>query len=268
MKFWFANPISVGIASVLLLSGCNSTPNVNPRVARFDSSEVYAEPFNVKLSVGTNTSNQISIDALESPESNSAARLSAAVSLGNGFEAKYEANVDGEADDQKFSVKYQFYGAPSEASEEGNVSLAASLGYVDASQRGASGGYFSQSGYSWDADNRSVDLAIIGGYRWTPQLLIYGSLYYQSGELSGSNYLREYTSSTGEVINPGCTGRVANCIVSTFEEDGDNIGANVALEYSWTNWLAITGEVAVNKAEWFDRDNTQTAANVNIEFRF
>jgi hypothetical protein len=45
-------------------------------------------------------------------------------------------------------------------------------------------------------------------------------------------------------------------------------GVSIALEYAFTHWFAITGEAVYKSMNWFDRSESETAANVNFEFRF
>lgn len=92
-----------------LLSGCYSTPEVKPRMARFDSSEVNSEAFNFKVTVGTDSSNEIPRSKEIETSESSFYRVSAAMSLGNGWEVKYSTSGE-----EKLGIKYQFYGAPLE----------------------------------------------------------------------------------------------------------------------------------------------------------
>ena len=230
---------SLIILLAILLSGCNSTPEVANPMARFESPEVHNEAFNFKVAIGSEKTNDINIDNSKKNSKTKATRLSAAMSLSHGF----EINTVYDFDRNKVSLKYQWLGASLEQSNAKNYSLATSVGRWT----------FNDSGYSdntkyrsWDLYQEVIDLAIIGGYRIDDKTLLYSSLFYQTGDIEGT-----ITSSN-----------------TPFTDDGYGIGLSLAVEYQLFTWLAITGELVHHKNEWFNKNNSETGINANVEFRF
>ncbi|MEO2267424.1 outer membrane beta-barrel protein [Pseudoalteromonas sp. YIC-656] len=246
----------------LILSGCYSTPEVKPRMARFDSSEVNSEAFNFKLSVGSDSSNQIPLAEIEKTDKGSSLRLSAAMTLGNGFEIKYSNSGE-----DKIGIKYQLFGAPLEQKAAGNVSLATSLSYI----RSERDDYNPSSSLSvnpafsqwWELEQQALDVALISGYRFNERLLMYGGLFYQDGDVEG-----EIRSALSTEVSPQRCTESDICQIEYFGGDGKGYGANLGLEYEFTSWFVVAAEVVYHHAKWFDRTNSETAANLNLEFRF
>ncbi|MFY8352302.1 hypothetical protein AAEU29_17305 [Pseudoalteromonas sp. SSM20] len=250
--------MSLVLASVALV-GCESTPEVKPRMARFNSPEVNSHPFNFKLAVGSDTSNEISINNSKKADRDSALRFSAAMTLSHGFEARYVDNGE-----QQLSLKYQWLGSPEEEKQSGNVSLATSVGYIY-SKRNKSA---SRVDNNWSLEQKSYDLSLIAGYRFNKQTLMYGSVFYQDGDIDGKYYLLEsYDDVNHEQVNQGC-GYDKTCVGARFSDTGKAYGASLALEYEFLTWLVLTGEIVHHRADWFNRSNNETGANVNLEFRF
>ena len=228
-------------------------------MARFDSPEINSKPFHFKLAVGSDSSNQISINKNKKSERDNALRFSAAMSLGHGFEARLVDNGETQA-----SLKYQIYGAPLEEKGVGNVSLASSVGYIWAKRDENANKQYND----WSMEQKSYDLSLIAGYRLSSEALLYGSVFYQNGDVDGTYYLLEgYDSVHNETTHVGC-GRDKTCIKGNFSDKGRAYGVSLALEYELLTWLALTGEVVHHRADWFERTNNETAANLNVEFRF
>jgi hypothetical protein len=252
------------IASAIFLTACKTTsPNVANSMARFDSSEVNSQPFKFKLA---GTSDKIHIISDESQPSDDIKEAtgelgySVAMTLGHGVELKYSQTNDIA---QKYGLKYQFYGAPLEEKVVGNVSLATDIKYVT-SDRWKN----LDSGNRWELEQKYLDLALIGGYRIGPQALLYGSVFYQKGDVDGQYELREYVDPDTDIkLNEGC-GIEIDCITSQFDDDGYGYGVNLAFEYEVWSWFAITGELVYHNANWFNRSQSETASNVSLEFRF
>lgn len=251
--------------SLLQLSACSSTPEVQPRMARFDSPEVHSKPFKFKIAVGTDTSNDIPMLESERASEGSSSRVSAAMTLGYGVEIKYTDNGD-----DKFGIKYQLLGAPLEEKVAGNFSLAASLGYIHSS-RSESYPYLIETPddqdelveRSWKLKHDTYDAALIGGYRLHKQVLLYGSVFYQEGDIKGKIYLTPRSVYSYEECTPS-----TNCSIEQFGGSGKSYGANLGLEYEILPWLVIAAEAVHHKAKWFKRSNDESAVNVGVEFRF
>lgn len=92
---------------------------------------------------------------------------------------------------------------------------------------------------------------------------MYGSVFYQDGDLDGEILGRASSEQTSQA----CAGDNI-CQIESFEGSGQGYGANIGLEYEVTSWFVVAGEVVYHHAKWFDRTNSETAANVNLEFRF
>jgi hypothetical protein len=214
--------------------------------------------------MGSDTKNVITIDQTEEPLKESTVRYSAAMTLGGGFEARYTVSEDTEV-----GLKYQFYGAPLEEKVVGNISLATSLGYSQDKQTSNGNTLFgSTRDEGFELKYRHADIALISGYRLSANALIYGSVFFQKGDVEGSYKLIEYYDSAIDMtVNEGC-GISRDCFTTGISDNGHAYGANLALEYEIWRWFAITGEVVYHKANWFDRSNAETTGNVNLEFRF
>ena len=251
--------------SLLQLTACSSTPEVQPRMARFDSPEVHSKPFKFKIAVGTDTSNDIPMLESEPASEGSTTRVSVAMTLGYGVEIKYTNN-----DDDKYGIKYQLFGAPLEEKVTGNFSLAASLAYIHSSRRESYPYLFENSDEqdelvqrSWKLNHNTYDAALIGGYRLHKQVLLYGSVFYQEGDIKGKIYLTPPSLNAYEECNAS-----TNCSIEQFGGSGKSYGANLGLEYEILPWLVIAGEVVHHKAKWFKRSNAESAVNAGVEFRF
>ncbi len=228
-------------------------------MARFNSPEVHSDAFNFKLALGTDTANSISLDRAEKADDDIALRVSAAMSLGNGFEARYVSNGE-----DKLSVKYQWLGAPLEQKLPGNVSLATSLGFIHSDRRESA----SHDSNNWQLKQQAVDLSLIAGYRLSDTILTYGSVFYQNGKIDGTYYLTErYDADVGDYIDHGCDIE-RRCVSSHFSDNGDAFGVSLTMEYEISRWLVVSGEVVYHQANWFNRNNSETGANVNLEFVF
>ena len=245
------------------LSGCNSTPEIANPMARFDSPEVHSDPFHLKLSVGYDSSNNINVDKQTNNGDGGALRASAAMSLGKGFEVNYTGYLDWESS-KKFSLKYQWLGLPLEQSTTGNYSLATSIGRYT----------FTNSGFSekqeqgrWDLEQKATDIAIIGGYRLNEDILLYSSLFYQKGQINGAYQpTPPPVLHTDKTVNTLCE-KTTHCVLP-FDSNGHSFGLSFAVEYQVIDWLALTGEFVHHKSKWFDRNNTESAINLNAELRF
>lgn len=238
-----------------LLGGCYSSPESLNSMARFDSPEVNKAPFKLSMSLGTDTSNVVALKTNDEATEDSHLRAAAELSLGHGFELGWAAGGEG-----KYSLKYQFYGKGREQASSGDISLAMSIGYVSGDDSGVeAGNYVGLQEYNkshWEFDKNAIDVALISGYRFTPDLLLYGSVFYQDGEIDGRYYIKD----------PGlCT---TGCKTDPIHSDGKNYGVSVALEYAFTRNVFGTLEATLHQADWFDRTKSESSANLNVGYRF
>lgn len=257
--------ILIAATSFSQLTACVASPEVRTSMARFDSPEVNSKPFKVKLSVGTDTQNEVPLATDEAANMSHITRLSAAMAIGYGVELKYS-----HAESSKFGIKYQLLGAHLEEKLPGNVSLAASFAFIHASP---SDRYILDSEIydleadlykrNWKSTHKTLDYALIGGYRITNSALLYGSLFYQDGDVSGKTYI-----TPRDIENYSLCDENDPCVIEYFNSDGKAYGANLGLEYQIKPWFVISGELVHHKARWFNRNSNQTGANVNFEFRF
>ncbi|KZN52096.1 hypothetical protein [Pseudoalteromonas luteoviolacea] len=246
---------AAALTSLIVLTGCQSTPpEADPGSVRLDSPEVHSQPFNVKLAIGTDKGRPIPIgDApLESNESDFYA--SAEMSLGGGFSAKYQV---GKA--VKWSVKYQFSGQHAETAQAGNISHAIAVGYLSDQESGY-GEYKNHNSATirgdWELDHDFIDIAWITGYRFSEDALIYGSAFYQFGEIDGAFY-------------NSCSGpHTPECAQNHFSDDGSAYGLSVAVEYALTRYFLYSMEVSHSRFNWFNRNENDTLVNGNFIYQF
>ena len=255
----------IAVFILFQLSACSSSPEVKPRMARFDSPEIHSKPFKFKLAVGTDTSNEIPLLESESTSKGSSARGSVAMTLGYGVEIKYAQNGD-----DKLAVKYQLLGASLEEKIPGNFAMAVSLGYIRSSRSKIYPYVVENSDdqaelvkQSWKLKHNTYDAALIAGYRLNKQVLLYGSVFYQDGDIKGKIYLTPKEFLSYDQCTPS-----SGCSIERFGGSGKGYGANLGLEYEILPWLVFAGEVVHHNAKWFNRSNNESAANIGLEFRF
>ncbi|MEC4087589.1 hypothetical protein [Pseudoalteromonas rubra] len=243
------------IALSTLLGGCYSSPESVNSTARFASPEVNKSPFHLSLSLSTDTLNVIPLNTTEYVTDDSHLRAAAELSLGNGFELGWAAGGEG-----KYSLKYQFYGNSREEASSGDVSHAVSISYVSGDDSGVeAGNYIGGTAYNnahWEFDKNAIDVALISGYRLTPELLLYGSVFYQDGDIDGRYYI------------PNSSTCKTKCKTDPINSDGKNYGVSLALEYTFTRNLFGTLEVTQHHADWFNRSQSKSTANFNLGYRF
>ncbi|QTL35462.1 hypothetical protein [Pseudoalteromonas viridis] len=243
------------IALATFLGGCYSSPESPNSTARFASPEVNRSPFHLSMALSTDTLNVIPMDTSDDLTDDSHLRAAAELSLGYGFEFGWAAGGEG-----KYNLKYQFYGKGREEASSGDISHAVSIGYVSGDDSGVeAGNYIGNREYNkshWKFDKNAIDIALISGYRMTPELLLYGSVFYQNGEIDGHYYIPDYSS---------CT---RTCKTDPINSDGNNYGVSLALEYAFTRHLFGTLEVTRHHADWFNRTQSKSTANINIGYRF
>ncbi|MDK9682297.1 hypothetical protein [Pseudoalteromonas shioyasakiensis] len=255
-----------------LLAGCQSTTETGVSMARFESPEINSDPFHFRATVGTDTSKIIAKDTSESTSTSTAITTSMSMTLGYSTELTVGAGIGGDHDYEKYAIKHQFYGSPLESAVEKNFSMAVSLGYIRSEDAGYGtllAGNYDDDTYDWDLSHDTYDIALISGYRLSSKALLYGSIFYQKGTIDVDYTQMYYRTEEGDVFLSGaCSDTPEQCLDFSADYDGHNAGVSIALEYAFTHWFAITGEAVYKSMNWFDRSESETAANVNFEFRF
>ncbi|AOT06915.1 hypothetical protein [Pseudoalteromonas luteoviolacea] len=245
------------LTSLIVLSGCESTPpEADPGSVRLDSPEVHSQPFNVKLAIGSDKGRSIPIDDSPLGSNEAGHYASAEMSLGGGFSAKYQV---GKA--VKGSIKYQLSGQNAETAQAGNISHAITLGYLTDHESGREKGKNDDSpSRDWELDHDLIDVAWITGYRLSEDFLVYGSVFYQFGEIDGA-YYSTYIEGCGE-------SRAPECVQSRFSDDGSAYGLSLSVEYAITKHFLYSLEVSHSRTNWFNRNENDTLVNGNITYQF
>jgi long-subunit fatty acid transport protein len=247
------------ISIILLLTGCESSPEYNARMARLDNPEVHSEAFKFRTSIGSDGTHEISLDRSRKLGSGRAARIDTAMTLGKGFEAKYVYNGF-----EKLSLKYQFYGAGRESASAGNWSHAVSLGYGE----GKDDGYLYDDNYSWYQKVKFLDLALISGYRFNDSIQVYGGFFYQPGELDLEFYQYNRSKTAGCESYYNYEEPPRECFINQHDLNGENYGFNLAVELKVFSNLYLTLEAVHGLASWYGIDNAETTANFNFAFYY
>lgn len=239
------------LVAVVAITGCESTPTVEPGLSRFDSPEVHSEAFNVRASLGFEGKNIVSEDGL-SESNNHSLRADVAVTLGKGVEVSYLYSTD-----TKVALKYQFYGAPKEQLKVGNVSQAVSIGYVKSPEQSGR-----KKDRRWSQRYDYLDLAWVTGYRVAADKLIYGGVFYQRGEATGENYKFNFE------LDCDWDSNSQRCFLNDFQTDGTNYGVNVGFEYQFNTWSSVMLEFVHGNAKWYGNSHTESAFGANFSYHF
>ncbi|KZN65927.1 hypothetical protein N473_10185 [Pseudoalteromonas luteoviolacea CPMOR-1] len=250
---------AAALASLVILSGCTSTPEADTGSVRLDSPEVHSQPFHVKLAIGLDKGQPIPIGNAPLKSNDTGLFVSGEMSLGAGFSAKYQT---GKA--VKATLKYQFSGQHAETSQAGNVSHAITLGYLSDHESGVESKEESNlspaTSRAWDLDHDLIDIAWITGYRLSEETLLYGSVFYQTGEIDGTYYRTTYN---------GCGEQyAAECTLNHFSDDGSAFGVSLSLEYAFTKSFLGSFEVVHSRSNWFNRNEDDTLVNGNFIYQF
>ncbi|ESP92661.1 MULTISPECIES: hypothetical protein [Pseudoalteromonas] len=250
---------AAALASTLMLTGCFSTPEADTGSVRLDSPEVHSQPMKVKMAIGLDKGQPIPISDSPLGSNDTGVYASLEMSLGGGFAAKVQT---GKA--LKTTLKYQFSGQHAESAQAGNVSHAITLAYLTDEESGTdfeTGEYINEdSKRDWKLDHDLIDIAWITGYRLSPEALLYGSIFYQTGEIDGTYYRSTFG---------GCAERHApECAQSTFSDDGSAYGLSVSFEYAFTKSFLGSLELVHSRSNWFNRNEDDTLVNGNLIYQF
>lgn len=243
---------SFALIASSLLSACSTPPAVHSHLARFDAPEVANTPFIINYKLGTNKTNVIPRDTGEPIHDEEDLYLGADISLSHGFE--FNAEVSPSSPTFGYGLKYQLSGESREEAKPGNVSHAISVAY-HASGNGEGnddqGNHYSQS-------LTLYDIAWISGYRLTPQWLLYGSLFYQHGNLAVSYNPDDHRSHCQQ-----------NCLSGTlYEQTSSNYGLSLSTEYQPFQYVFVTLEGTYLHADWYNRDESELALNAAVTIQF
>ncbi|MDK1288685.1 hypothetical protein [Pseudoalteromonas umbrosa] len=250
---------AAALASLAVLTGCNSTPEADTGSVRLDSPEVHSQPFNVKLAIGLDKGQPIPIGDSPLKSNDTGLYVSGEMSLGAGFSAKYQT---GKA--VKATLKYQLSGQHAETAQAGNLSHAITIGYLSDHESGVESkeqsNLLPSDNRAWELDHDLIDIAWVTGYRLSEDTLLYGSVFYQTGDIDGTYYRTTYE---------GCNEQhAAECALSHFSDDGSAYGLSLSLEYAFTKRFLGSLEVVHSRSNWFNRNEDDTLINGNIIYQF
>ncbi len=88
-------------------------------------------------------------------------------------------------------------------------------------------------------------------------------MFYQDGDIKG-----EVRATARRNVPADECPQDTVCVIEYLQSEGKGYGVNLGLEYEVKPWFVVVGEVVYHHANWFERSNNETAANVNFEFRF
>ncbi|MCF6439996.1 hypothetical protein L1077_11180 [Pseudoalteromonas luteoviolacea] len=247
---------TAALASLFILAGCNSTPEADTGSVRLDSPEVHSEPFHFKLALGLDKGQPIPKGDAPLGSNDTGLFINAETTLGGGFSAKYQI---GKA--IKATLKYQLFGQHAETAQTGNISHAVTLGYLTDTETGLEtkypNKYTPELDKDWKLTQDLIDIAWITGYRLSPDALLYGSIFYQTGDIDGAYY------------NTRCKDNYApECAQSYFIDDGSAFGLSISLEYAFTKYFLGSIEAVHSRSNWFNRNEDDTLVNGKLTFQF
>ena len=250
-----------GLSLSILLSACSSNPvTVSMSTTRFDNPEVSSEPLKVNLAVGHGGRTTLTIE--ENSYNYDGTEVYGFAS-GNVTAAKgLEISVRNDDDSAThIGIKYQFYGANTEQSSQGNISQAFTLGYE---RNSTSDEYYSDSyvtdcdelycGYTydtgvWEHDTNVYDIAWVVGYKFAERDIIYGGPFYQWGQLKGYKSL-------------------SNATTKELKSHGYMVGANIAIEHRFSFGMGLAGEIVYSNLDWGNYNQSDTSFNFKIDYQF
>jgi len=229
---------------------------------RFDNPEVSSKPFKVNLALGHGGRTILAIedtgDFIDDSGTEVYGFARANITAAKGLEISVRNDEDSAT---RVGIKYQFYGAHTEESMQGNLSQALTLGY----EKNTTSDDFYSDGYyedcdslycdyvsdlgSWEHDTQVYDIAWVVGYRFAERDILYGGPFYQWGQLKGHK-------------------NIANTSVESLKSDGDMIGANIAIEHRFSFGMGLAGEFVYSKLSWGHFSETDAIFNFKIDYQF
>lgn len=184
-------PLFTCLLLSILLSACSLNPvTVSMSTTHFDNPEVSSKPLKVNLVLALGSQSILTIeDDLNNDDGTDMydfyrGNITATTGL--------EISIRGDGDSvTRVGIKYQFYGAYTEQSSQGNLSQALIFGYE---RNTTSEQYYSNRYYAdceqfccdsisdigvWEHDTKVYDIAWVIGYKLTERDIIYGGPFYQ-----------------------------------------------------------------------------------------
>ena len=237
--------IIIFVVAIFACTGCTSInpPVVHHQLGRFDNPEVNSQPFHFKASIDTASVMETSLINSDGIKLDYSTIYSFSTSLGKGFEFSAKTDLENY---QKYSIKYQFYGAPFEKLQTNGFSHALLLGYS---------GYRGSDDGAWALKQNTYDLAWLAGYRYSDSVLIYSNLFYDFNNIS-VDYFNH---------SSGCQ---YGCKIGQKKYDDNMFGTSIAIEKSFSKNFFVTGELLHQKSDIFSRNHQETVFNMNVGYRF
>jgi hypothetical protein len=197
-----------------------------------------------------------------------------ALSVAPRWELKYSSH-----NDNKISVKYQFYGDTGDKATKGNYSQAVSVGLA-AYDDSASGLFTERTNTTnedgaeielttftdYDQDTYTLDVAWIHGYRLNDNFMFYGGPFFIHGKLDGD--LVNRTTVTMEPSTGSTPLSDGNQTRTNLDSTGNMLGINVAGEYEFDFGMFVTLEVALSRLDWDGAKATDTSVALQFGYHF
>ncbi len=252
--------LSLAVLSPLFLSACNSTPKAYVSAYRLENPEVASKPFKVNISSAIVTDSMVNLqkDDDQLDDNND---LNLMASVGMTFAEGLQFSLTRANGTYRVAGKYQFFGKHSDKASKGNFSQAFSLGYasrdVNDTERNPELDTNKQIPdedrfLPWQHTTNTIDIAWILGYRINHHLMVYGGPFYSRSSLDGVRF-EGYDELERDLDFKGCM-----------------TGANLALEYRFTNGIALAGEALLFNNEWENDSYSHGSStfNLKIDYQF
>lgn len=232
----------LSFALVAVLTGCESTPKATMSTLRLNNPEVSSEALQVNLAVGLGSRSETYLENGHDDGEDYSVFGRGAISMSNGW----QISVQGESDDAKsLAIQYQFYGEFADKADKGNLSQSLRLGYERNETSFSSG-----DNSLWKHESDIFDISWILGYRLSKNVIVYGGPFYYTGNLDG-----DYQNDRSEQRE-------------ALEEDGEQYGGNIAIEYRFDNGFGVASEFVISETSWGNYSHASSNANIMFDFQF
>jgi hypothetical protein len=233
--------ITFGLLSFIALSGCKSTPKASLSTLRLNNPEINSEPLKVNLALGIGSRSETYLEDGNNDGDDLSSFGRASITVAKGWQISFQ---DESYDAQSLAIQYQFYGEYADKSDEGNLSQSLRLGYERKETD------LDYGDIHWQHKRDIFDLSWILGYRFSKNLIVYGGPFYYSGSLDGY-----YQAGLNEQEQ-------------TLEENGEQYGGNIAIEYRFDNGFGLATELVVSESSWGKYSHGSSNVNVKFDFQF